>query len=301
MTETRIVTLESRAVLAVAGADRRSFLQGLISNDVNKATQDHAVHAAFLTAQGRFLHEFFVVELGDRLLLDTEAARLDDLLKRLSAYRLRAKVTLTPLRDEFAVIAAFGAGCIEAFRLAQVAGAAAPYLGGVAFVDPRLPELGVRALLPRAAIAELGSAGFSPASFTEYDAWRLSLGVPDGSRDLKIERALLLENGFDELNGVDWKKGCYVGQEVTARMKYRALVKRQLMLVRIDGPIPAPGTPITLNDTKAGEMRSALGDRGLALIHTDRLAELAEQGGEFIAGEARLKISTPAWRAAEQD
>ncbi len=224
--ETRIVSLESRAVLAVTGEDRRSFLQGLISNDVNKASTSQAVHAAFLTAQGRFLHEFFVVELGDRLLLETEAARLDDLRKRLSVYRLRAKVALASLADEVAVVAAFGGGCAGAFGLAPSIGVAAPYLGGVAFVDPRLAELGVRALIPRAALPELAASRFRSASFAEYDAWRLSLGVPDGSRDLKIERALLLENGFDELNGVDWKKGCYVGQEVTARMKYRALVKR---------------------------------------------------------------------------
>ncbi len=300
MNETRITVLESRAVLAITGEDRRVFLQGLISNDINKATESQAIHAAFLTAQGRFLHEFFVVESVGRLLLETEAARLDDLRRRLAAYKLRAKVALTPLGDDMIVVAAFGAGSAACFGLPETAGAAVPYLGGLAFVDPRLAALGVRLLLPRAALADLTASGFAAARFADYDFWRLSHGVPDGSRDLQIERALLLENGFDELNGVDWKKGCYVGQEVTARMKYRALVKRQLTLVRIDGPIPAPGTVITLNDAKAGEMRSSAQDQALALMHIDRLAEVAQDGGQLVAGEARLTVVTPSGRGREQ-
>jgi len=300
MNEARITVLESRAVLAISGEDRRVFLQGLISNDINKATESQAIHAAFLTAQGRFLHEFFAVESAARLLLDTEAARLEDLRKRLAAYKLRAKVALTSLGDDMIVVAAFGAGSAASFGLQPMAGAAAPHLCGVAFVDPRLAAMGVRLLLPRAALSDLTALGSTPASFADYDSWRLSHGVPDGSRDLEIERALLLENGFDELNGVDWKKGCYVGQEVTARMKYRALVKRQLTLVRIDGPTPAPGTTIMFNDAKAGEMRSAAQDQGLALMHVDRLAEIAQGGGQLVAGEARLTVVTPNGRGRER-
>lgn len=291
------VVLDSRAVLAVAGADRRSFLQGLISNDVNKVDAAHAVHAAFLTPQGRFLHEFFVIERGERLLLEAEAGRLEDLRRRLSLYRLRAKVTLEAPAESLVVVALFGEGAAAAVGLvgAATAGTVTPLGTGLAFVDPRLAALGLRALLPAGETGRLDALGFRRGTLADYDALRLELGVGDGSRDLAVEHALLLENGFDELQGIDWKKGCYIGQELTARMKYRALVKRRLTPVRIDGPPPAPGTPITLDGAEAGEMRSASQDRGLALLRLDALERLGDRGGALVAGEARLEPRAPAW------
>ncbi|MBL8571883.1 MAG: folate-binding protein YgfZ [Phreatobacter sp.] len=291
------VVLDSRAVLAVTGEDRRAFLQGLISNDVNKVAADHAVHAAFLTAQGRFLHEFFVAELGDRLLLDAEAPRLEDLRRRLAMYKLRAKVALEPLADGFAVVALIGDGAAAALGCGGAPGDAVGFAGGIAFVDPRLAELGLRAILPPTELSALAARGFVPGRLEDYDALRLTLGVGDGSRDLAVEHALLLENGFDELNGVDWKKGCYIGQELTARMKYRALVKRRLTPVRIEGPRPAPGTPVTLDGAEAGEMRSSSGTLGLALLRIEALEALRARGGTLVAGEARLAPQTPAWHA----
>jgi folate-binding protein YgfZ len=119
--------------------------------------------------------------------------------------------------------------------------------------------------------------------------------VPDGSRDLPVEDALLLENGFDELGGVDWKKGCYVGQEVTARMKYRALVRKRLLPVRIDGPAPASGTRIMLGEAEAGEMRSSAGGLGLALLRLAAVEKAAADGLPLVAGDARLVPHKPGW------
>jgi hypothetical protein len=294
--EDRFAPLAGRAVLAVAGDDRRAFLQGLISNDVEKVAATRAVHAAFLTAQGRFLHEFFLVEHGDALLLEAEAERLDDLRRRLSLYRLRAKVAIER-RDALAVFALFGDGAAARLGLAAERGAAAPFAGGVAFVDPRLPALGVRVLAPAGAATAIAAAGFAEAPFAAWDTHRLALGVPDGSRDLPIEKALLLENGFDELEGVDWKKGCYIGQELTARMKYRALVRKRLTPVRIDGPAPPPGTPVMLGADEAGEMRSARDDRGLALLRLEAVETASRESRPLTAGEARLTPGTPAWAA----
>jgi folate-binding protein YgfZ len=288
-------TLPARAALAVSGEDRAAFLQGLVSNDASKVDEAHARHAGFLTAQGRFLHEFFMVAAGDAIHLDAEAARLDDLLRRLKMYKLRAKVTLAPSAG--LVVAAFwGGNAADAFGLAAEPGAAKPVEGGVVYVDPRLAALGVRALLPEAAVAMLAAAhGFAPATPADYDALRLSHGVPDGSRDLPVEDALLLENGFDELGGVDWKKGCYVGQEVTARMKYRALIRKRLMPVAIDGPAPAPGTKVTLGDAEAGEMRSAAGSAGLALLRLELVEKAAAEGASLVAGDAKITPRKPAW------
>ncbi len=137
-------------------------------------------------------------------------------------------------------------------------GIARAFAAGIAFVDPRLAALGARCILPReSARSALIEAGLAEAEFAAYDHLRLGLGIPDGSRDLVLEKSILLEAGFDELNGVDWNKGCYIGQELTARTKYRGLVKRRLMPVMIDGPAPAPGTIVTADGRDVGEMRSS--------------------------------------------
>jgi folate-binding protein YgfZ len=290
------VRLAQRGVLTVAGADRRTFLQGLISNDINKVNGSRAIYSGFLTAQGRFLHDFFIAEIGDTFFIDCERDRLDDLRRRLSLYKLRAKVVLAPA-ETMAVVALIGAGVIGTVGLSEETGNAKPYAGGVVYVDPRLVGLGARAIIPQDRIAALEQAGFRELPFDEYDRLRLSLGVPDGSRDLPVEKALLLENGFDELNGVDWQKGCYVGQELTARMKYRALVRKRLMPVRIDGPPPLPGTTIMLDDQEAGEMRSAQGSLGLALLRLEVVEQADKDGRPLTAGESRVTPVKPAWAA----
>jgi folate-binding protein YgfZ len=294
MSDPSALVLDARGVLRVAGEDRRGFLQGIVSNDVAKAGPDRALWSAFLTPQGKFLHEFFLAEWHDAFLLDCEAARLADLQRRLSIYKLRSKVVLEDASEEFAVAVLFGPGTLESLGLSEAPGSAAPFAGGLAYVDPRLAALGARALLPRAgAAAALKAAGFRLATPADYDRVRISLGVPDGSRDLEVEKSILLENGFDELHGVDWDKGCFMGQELTARTKYRALIKKRLMPVEIEGPAPAPGTPVLAGGKEAGVMRSAAGGLGLALLRLEAL----ENGASvpLTAGEAKLMPKKPDW------
>jgi folate-binding protein YgfZ len=295
MAQKSFVALGERGLLAVEGEDRRAFLQGLISNDVEKADASRAIHAALLTAQGKYLHDFFVVSLGETLILDGEAARLADLQRRLGLYRLRAKVTLAPAAGDLGVFAVFGGEALAVLGLSNEPGAAAPFAGGVAFVDPRLAALGARLVVPKeASAAALRALGFSEAEFAAYDRLRLAHGVPDGSRDLAVEKAILLESGFEELNGVDWQKGCYIGQELTARTKYRGLVKKRLMGVRVDGALPAPGTPVMLGDKEAGEMRSGQDGIALALLRLDAVAA-AGAGQPLTSGAARLTPIKPDW------
>lgn len=288
------IPLSHRAILALTGEDRCSFLQGLVSNDVNKVASDTAIYAAMLTPQGKFLHDMFVVESDDVLLVECEAERREDLRKRLSVYKLRAKVALAT-EDGLAVYALIGEGAAAAVGLPRQAGAAKRWGGGVVCVDPRLAEAGLRAFLPAAgAAAALTAAGFAAGTLEDYDRLRIGLGLPDGSRDMAVDKAILLENGFDELHGVDWQKGCYMGQELTARTKYRGLIKKRLLPVEIDGPTPAPGTPIMLGDKEAGEMRSSAGDLGLALLRLEILEALGEDTG-LTAGAAGLRPRKPAW------
>jgi tRNA-modifying protein YgfZ len=274
MAQGSFVILEDRSVLAVSGADRRVFLQGLVSNDVEKlapmALPRRALYAALLTAQGKYLHDFIMVDNDETIWLDAEAARRGDLRRRLSIYRLRAKVALDEM-PELAVAAVFGAGAIDALGLAGDPGATRPLGGGIVLADPRLAELGARAILPREMLRPaLLALGLDEIDFAAWDRHRLALGIPDGSRDLVVDRTILLEAGFDELSGVDWQKGCYVGQELTARTKYRGLIKKRLFPVRIEGPAPAPGTIVTADGRDAGEVRSSRDGLGLAVCGSMR-------------------------------
>ncbi|MDD9902234.1 MAG: folate-binding protein [Rhodospirillaceae bacterium] len=285
--------LESRGVVTVGGEDRNTFLQGLISNDIDRVSADRAIWAALLTPQGKYLHDFFVAAIGETIHLDCEGARLMDLGKRLHRFKLRAQVELG-IGEGWTVYALFGDGALDALDLPAEAGAARSLGDGIVYTDPRLPEVGARALLPESGASNiLESLGFSAADTSGYDSLRLELGLSDGSRDLIVEKSTLLESNFDELHGVDWDKGCYMGQELTARTKYRALVRKRLMPVRIDGPTPELGTPLMAGDKEIGEMRSGLDTRGLALIRLERLEEADTDA--LIAGDAQVFPEKPIW------
>ena len=263
---THIAALPDRTALEVTGADRVAFLQGLVSNDVAEAAPGRAIWAALLTPQGRWLAEFFIFSDGERLLLDCEAALAADLARRLSRYRLRSAVQIAPASLQ--VYAAWN-GTPELPE------------GVIAAPDPRLPEAGWR-ILAEGALPANASAG-------DWDLHRLRLGLPDGSRDLETDRTILLEAGFDELSGVSWTKGCYMGQELTARTKYRGLVKRRLVPVSVEGAMPEPGTLLLRDGREIGTMRSGRDRLGLAVLRLDALDGAIEAEG------ARITPRVPQW------
>ncbi len=295
----RYVVLEDRGLIGIEGEDAREFLQGLISNDVRGVAPDRAIHAAFLTPQGKYLHDFFIIEDNGGLLLDCESRRLDDLKRRLGIYKLRAKVALANRSEAFVVAALIGDGALATLGLpGETPGAAARFADGVAYVDPRLAAAGARVVLPRdGAATALENAGFAAAERSDYDALRIRLGLADGSRDMEVEKAILLENGFDELHGVDWDKGCYMGQELTARTRYRGLIKKRLVPVTVEGPLPAPGTPVMFEDKQAGEIRSGVEGAALALMRLEYLDRAAASGQPFTAADARITATKPDWAA----
>jgi folate-binding protein YgfZ len=258
--------LPHRGVVSVAGRDRVSFLNGLVSNDVSKAAHGQAVWAAMLTPQGRYWTDFFIIYDEERLLLDVARADVPELMKRLARYRLRADVQLEDVSHALHVHACW-AGMPPEVPLT------AP--------DPRLPEAGYRLLSEAVLPADGTAAG--------YAAHRITLGLPDGAPDLEADKTLLLEAGFDELNGVDWQKGCYMGQELTARTKYRGLVKRRLLPVTLEAAAPAAGTPILAEGVEVGTIRSAAGAVAMAMIRTDALAKA------LIAGPSLVTPLVPAW------
>jgi tRNA-modifying protein YgfZ len=264
-----IAFLPDRGVVEVAGEDRASFLQGLVSNDVATLAPGRAAWAALLTPQGKWLADFFVLaDGGQRLLLECERAQAPLLVQTLLRFRLRSKVALRDASSDFFVGAAWDG--------------AEPPAGTLAFRDPRLEEAGWRFL----AMAPVEGAD-------DYDLHRLSLGLPAGSRDLDSQKTVLLEAGFDELGGISWTKGCYMGQELTARTRYRGLLKRRLVPVSVAGPLPGPGTPVLdAAGAEVGEMRSGHpSGPGLALLRLEAITA-AEP---LRCAEAVLTPRIPAW------
>jgi folate-binding protein YgfZ len=260
-----IASLPERSVIAIDGADRVAFLQGLVSNDVAAARPGHAVWAALLTPQGKWLADFFIFSDGERLLLDCEADQVTALLPRLSRYRLRMAVTLRA----------------EPTLQVYVGWPARPDVEGIVAPDPRLPDFAWR-VLSETPVPETATAD-------DWDLYRLAAGLPDGSKDMEADRSVLLEAGFDELDGVSWSKGCYMGQELTARTKYRGLVKRRLVPVAIDGPPPPTGSPVLRDGVEVGTMRSSRDRIGLASLRLDAM------GASLHCGDATLTPSVPAW------
>lgn len=298
MSVTTSVFLADRGVLRVSGEDARIFLQGLVSNDVLRVASDRAIWAAFLTPQGRYLHDFFLCQIGGALILEGEVARLPDLKRKLSMYKLRSRVTIDEPDPSLTVWALIGDGAAAAIGLPIAeSGSAMPVVGGgVVFVDPRTAAAGLRAVLPKDHGADALSAhGFVAGNAADYDRQRIVLGLPDGSRDMLVEKSLLLECGFDELNGIDWQKGCYLGQELTARTRYRGLVKKRLLPVTIEGDLPPPGTPILLNGKEIGEIRSGVDGLALASFRVDGLAAISDAGGSVSVGDARVTPRRPSW------
>jgi len=297
MTGLRFYLPPDRAIIAVAGEDRQGFLQGLISNDIVKVSASQAIYATLLTAQGRFLFDLFIAEQAGRYLVDCSGPRRADLVKRLSMYRLRSKVTIADADADWWAALLFGEGAAAALGLGGEAGGAAAFGGGVAYIDPRLPELGARLILPRADARSALEAlpATEDTDGAAYHRLRIELGVPDAALDLTPEKSILLENGFDELNAIDWQKGCYMGQELTARTRYRGLVRKRLLPVRIEGTAPAPGTPLMLGGQELGEMRSASADGtlGLAMVRLEALAGGASP--VLQAGDAKLSPDIPGW------
>lgn len=268
--------LSNRSIISVDGEDGIEFLQGLITNDARLLAEGKPVYAALLSPQGRFQHDFFLIPWQGRIFIDVLASRVADLLAKLKIYRLRSKVEIK-LEESLAVAALWG-GKLESSE-------AAAYK---IYQDPRLPELGLRAI----GVPEKGSFVVVPQE--KYEYFRISLGVPD-TRDMIVDKSLLLECGFEQLHGVDFGKGCYIGQEVTARSKFRGQVRKSLYMVKAEVDLPEIATPVTAGDKTVGEIRTTHGNIGIALLYNDEY-EVAIAGNKaFLCGGLKIDISLAEW------
>lgn len=259
--------LTNRSVLRISGDEARGFLQGLVTQDVLHVKENEGVFAALLTPQGKILFDFLLSPADGGFFLDCDASSAEALLKRLNMYKLRAKIAIAP-QPEFGV---------------AVGDMRDPV---AAFADPRLDVLPNRAIVKREGV---------PVADAEYEEARLSLGVPEFGKDFAGEEVFLLDVNYDALNAVSYKKGCFVGQEVTSRMKRKAEIRKRTLVAEFDGAPPPAGTAIDAGGVSIGEILSGKDGRSLALVRTDRLEEATNAGATLMADGRALQLAFPAY------
>jgi folate-binding protein YgfZ len=289
---TKTAYLGDRGILRVAGEDAAGFLQGLLTNDVESLAEGEARYAALLTPQGKILSDFLVLrlfaEVGATFLVDCAEAQAADLAKRLGFYRLRAKVAISNESADQAVVATWGdLGAIPPAVLAGLV-PAMPEAGkatSFTYLDPRDPRLGSRTILPRAAALAIGEA-----HLTDYEAHRIALGVPKGGADFAYADIFPHDANLDLLHGVDFEKGCYVGQEVVSRMRHRGGARKRIVRLELAGPAPAPGTPVLAGEASVGALGSSANSAALAMLRLDRVEEARAAGRPFTAGGVPVEI-----------
>lgn len=276
--------LPHRGIVKVVGPPARNFLNGLLTADVSKVTPTHPCFAALLTPQGKIVVDCIVAESqdGDAFILDCPRTLARTLVDKLDFYKLRTKVTVQDVSDALGVLAVWG-GEPRCDRW-------------LSYPDPRLRELGWRIVLPtdlaNEAMADLGA---DIVDARDYDMHRIALGIPCGGVDFTYGDAFPHEADMDQLNGVDFAKGCYIGQEVVSRMQHRGSVRTRVVAVAYDGVAPQSGTAVLAGEKQVGTFGSASDGRGLAILRFDRVDDAIADDVPITAGRVTLRIMKPDW------
>lgn len=279
----QIAVLEDRGVVSVVGPDAEKLLAGIVTNDVGALADGQAGYAALLSPQGKILFDFLIVKRDGAFLLETPRERAGDLVKRLSMYKLRADVQIRDVSEDFVVAAAWG-------------GEAEANVGAYAFSDPRLAELGARLLVPaKDADQALASLHGERAPSDAYHVHRIAVGVPEGGRDFVLGDTFPHEALLDQLHGVSFTKGCFVGQEVVSRMQHRTTVRKRVVPVVGERELPADAPPVLAGEVEIGRLCSVAGSRGLALLRIDRAGEAQRDGVTLTAGSVPITVELPAF------
>ncbi len=278
MAECNISEMTARGVIMVSGADAKKFLQDIVTNDVTRAVDGNAVHAGLLTPQGKILFDFFLLDVGDYFLLECARDNVVDFIKRLTFYKLRAAVELEDISGTHKVWAAWN-GTPDTPNEA------------ITYTDPRLDLMGLRIIAP--ASLDL-TANCDVASEEDYHQLRIAMGVPEADKDYPLGNTFPHEADYDQLAGVDFKKGCYVGQEVVSRMQHRGTARKRIVPVRGHAPL-TEGAKVSGGDASIGQMGSVTGDMGLAMVRLDRADKAIKDGHPLLAGDVEIDLVQPGW------
>jgi folate-binding protein YgfZ len=260
--------LDSRAVITVAGEDAQHFLQNLVTADIDGLKPGHAIYSALLQPQGKILFDFFVLAENGRYAIDCSAARKAELLKRLTFYKLRAKVTLADSDEEVGV-------------------APAKPVSGLSYTDPRAAQLGARLISPKGSLPEADGAA--------YDGGRIRLGLADSDKDIGSGELFPHEANLDQLGAVSFNKGCFIGQEVVSRMEHRGTARNRIVPVHAPKGAAPKGSEIRADGKTVGTMLSSSGSDGLALIRLDRLKDAVEAGIGLLTEAGPVHVRKPGW------
>ncbi len=276
MDEQYICELDKRKLVKVGGNEAESFLQGILTCDLEKIPPSGAGFGGLLSPQGKILFDFFVIRESSGFLLDTNAEQVDELVRRLTFYRLRADVTLEVFDGKIRVFAIWG-GEIPSLEEAIIVS------------DTRLKDMGWRIY------TKSMPAGMKPASHAVYHAHRVKLGVPEGGTDYQYGNAFPHEALYDQTGGVDFSKGCYIGQEVVSRMHHRGTARKRIIQIGSEDMIPEPGTKITISGKIAGEITSSSGSMGLAILRLDHICQAISGGKAILADGVTLVVQIQSW------
>ncbi len=292
----RAALLPDRGVVKVAGDGTRSFLHGLVTADILNLKPGEARFCALLTPQGKIIADFIVVEApaknGGGFFLDVPQAQAAALVEKLNLYKLRAKVIIEDLSAILGVLAAWDGGppCPPPLAQSRTDGV------GLCYTDPRLPALGIRVMLPpHLAAAAASDLGATLVEANEYEAHRIALGIPRGGVDFAYGDAFPHETDMDQLAGVDFEKGCYVGQEVVSRMEHRGTARTRAVPVSFDGAAPQAGAAVVSGNHQLGHIGSAAAGRAIALLRLDRVADALSHGEALMAGGTPIRLVKPDW------
>ena len=283
MTEPSIAILPDRGVVSVTGEDAGKLLQGVVTNDMARLDTTPAIHAGLLSPQGKILFDFFIVKAPEGFRLETAREKARELAQRLSLYKLRARAVIEDVSAHYTVAAIWG-GPPPDCKSPQA----------LVFPDPRLAALGPRCLASMAGDWVIGSAG-RPATPAQYAAHRIALGVPEAGKDFALGDTFPHEALYDQLAGVSFTKGCYVGQEVVSRMQHRGTARKRVVRVLGSDALPPPGSEVEAGGVQIGVLGSSEGRQGLALLRLDRAAEMRAKGQALTTHASTLTIEIPPW------
>lgn len=285
MPETKIALMPDRGVVSVTGEDAEKLLQGIITNDMDLLASQPAIHAGILSPQGKILFSFFVIKTDDGFLLETARDHTTTLVDQICKYRLRADAEVEDVSPNYTVAGIWGGPYEPKGRGTQP----------IWFADPRLPEMGFRELVTVDSDWALAGDQADSAPADDYHAYRISLGVPEAVRDYELGDTYPHEALFDQLAGVSFTKGCFIGQEIVARTQNKGMARKRVVPVVAETALPGPGAPIVVGSVEIGKLGSTADTRGLALIRLDRVAELTEKGDTLMAGSVPVRIEIPQW------
>lgn len=280
MTQASFTQRADRALVKVSGKDATKYLQNLVTCDIEGLTVGQINYGALLSPQGKILFDFFVIRTNQGYLIDTDKSMKDDFVRRLSFYKLRAEVSIEDMDDRTSIFVIWSEEDVSVLDFK---------VDGILASDPRNSELSIRAYIRRA------PEGANIADRKQFNAWRIKLGIPHGGDDFTFGDAFPHEALMDQFNGVDFDKGCYIGQEIVSRMQHRGTARKRFVKVSSEKGLPQKGTELLVNNRVIGSITSEAGHVGLALVRTDKVGDAIRNGKSIVAATIPVELSIPEW------